>query len=106
MPKFNSPALSRLIDLCDRHGLGVEQLNSRTARRGGFDESALTAWLISLSRGVDCERSARTPEIQQAATGALKELGPRLIRALEADETNERLLLPSLRSFVLRSTFA
>jgi hypothetical protein len=97
--KFQSSALDKVIAMCDRSDFRVEQLNARTAKRGAFDASALTAWLYSLARSVDCERAAMRPEVREAAAAALRELRPQLEPRLVADETSV-YMLRGLRDFV------
>jgi hypothetical protein len=74
-------ALEKVISLCDRPGMGVERSNARSASSGQFDDEALVCWLLILEAGADCERTARRPEIAQAARAALREISPRFLRA-------------------------
>jgi hypothetical protein len=91
--KIDSPALSRLIERCDRFDFGVERQNARLAKLGRFDASALTIWVADLARSVDCEPIAkRRPEIRVLATAALRELLPQVEGALAKDETSAFVL--------------
>lgn len=90
-----SSTLERVISLCERPEMGVEQLNARSARLGQFDLAALAGWLHMLTTGTDCERAARRPDISAAAREALRELAPRVYEA--ASNERVRYLVPELR---------
>jgi hypothetical protein len=97
--RIDSPALSRLIERCDRFDFGVERQNARLAKRGRFDASALVTWVADLARSVDCEPIAKRPEIRSLATEALRELLPQVEGVIAKDETSA-FVLRIARQFV------
>lgn len=90
--KKRTVILRKVIHLCNRPRMGVEQKNARRARSSATSMAAIACWLCSLARGDDIERAARRPDISRAAFAALREIAPELVREVKDTELRERLL--------------
>ena len=99
-----SEKLSKIIALCERPGMGIERVNAQFARTGRFDLAAKVGWLSNLAKSTDVERSAHRSEIRIAASEALLELAPRVIREAPK-QPRLRYLVDEMRQLLAVSNF-